>query len=430
MELRRNGAHSGSIALVAFLYMTDFDVVVVGAGPAGATSALRLGQAGVKTLLIEKAKEFPREKPCGGGITSRALVRFPYLKDVFEEIGVNPIRRVYLESPDGSHAVHEQADPMMHLVRRWEFDAAMFRRAAAVVPVEMGTTIRTLTVKADGVEVEATDGRVFTAKLVIGADSANSLIARHAGLRIGEARGEFAMDTMEETPIAEMQATRPDTVSLFLTMTKTFGYGYIFPKREHVNLGFACKLDYYLTELRGKGKEHHAGWVEEMKAKGFVSGETQPAGYKAFPIPISGPLARTYADRVLLAGDAGGFVNAFSAEGIVYAMISGDLAAVAAMDAVKAGRFDAAQLASYERAWKAEIGDDLAHSVDIQRRLFNDSGRIDSLIRAAGRDARLMELFLGYSMGASSYEELRGYMLKSAVPKWVMGRVKSVLGLG
>jgi flavin-dependent dehydrogenase len=227
-----------------------------------------------------------------------------------------------------------------------------------------------------------------------------------------------------------MQAARPDTVSMFLTLTKTFGYGYIFPKKDHVNLGFGCKMDYYLKELRGKGKEHHAGWVDEMKAKGFVSGETQPAGYKAFPIPISGPLARTYTDRVLLAGDAGGFVNAFTAEGIVYAMTSGDLAAVAAMQAVKADRFDASQLASYEKAWKAEIGDDLARSVDIQKRLFNDSGRIDSLVRAAGKDARLVELFIGYSMGASSYEELRGYMLKSSVPKWVMGRVKSALGFG
>ncbi|ADV84574.1 NAD(P)/FAD-dependent oxidoreductase [Terriglobus saanensis] len=410
--------------------MAEFDVIVVGGGPAGATAALRLGQAGVKALLIEKAKAFPREKPCGGGLSSRVLVRFPYLKEVFEEVGVNQIRRVYLESPDGSNAVHEQPEPIMHLVRRWEFDAALFRRAAAVIPVEMGTTVRTLTVKADGVELEATDGRVFTAKMVIGADSANSLIARHAGLRVGEARDEFAVDMMEETPVAEMQAARPDTVSMFLTLTKTFGYGYIFPKKDHVNLGFGCKMDYYLTELRGKGKEHHAGWVDEMKAKGFVSGETQPAGYKAFPIPISGPLARTYADRVLLAGDAGGFVNAFTAEGIVYAMTSGDLAAVAAMQAVKAERFDTAQLASYEKAWKAEIGDDLAHSVDIQKRLFNDSGRIDSLVRAAGRDARLAELFIGYSMGASSYEELRGYMLKSSVPKWVMGRVKSALGFG
>ena len=405
--------------------MDIWDVIVVGGGPAGSTTALRLGEAGVRTLLIEKAAAFPREKPCGGGLSSRALTRFPYLKEVFGEIGVNSIRRVYLESPDGNSVLHEQAEPLMHLVRRWEFDAALFRRAAAMVAVEAGVTVRSLMVKQDGVELEATDGRRFRGKMVIGCDSANSVIARQAGLREGNVHSEFAVDMMEETPTEKLQAVQPDTVSLFLTLTKTFGYGYIFPKKEHVNLGFGCKLDYYLTELRGKGKEHHAQWVDDMGRKGFVTGETQAACYKAFPIPISGPLQKTYSDRVLLAGDAGGFVNAFTAEGIFYAMTSGALAADAAVDAVKADRFDAAQLKSYERAWKAEIGDDLDHSVDIQRRIFNDSGRIDSIVRAAAGDRELARLLIGYSMGAVRYEDLRNYMAGSAVPKWVMSRVRS-----
>ena len=115
--------------------MDIWDVIVVGGGPAGSTTALRLGEAGVRTLLIEKAAAFPREKPCGGGLSSRALTRFPYLKEVFGEIGVNSIRRVYLESPDGNSVLHEQAEPLMHLVRRWEFDAALFRRAASMIRI-------------------------------------------------------------------------------------------------------------------------------------------------------------------------------------------------------------------------------------------------------------------------------------------------------
>lgn len=410
--------------------MNEFDVIVVGAGPSGATAAKCLGEAGVRVLVLEKAEAFPREKPCGGGLSARMLERFPYVKEVLAEVGTNPIRRVYLESPDGTGVVHEQAEPIMYLVRRWEYDVALFRRAQAVAPVEMGVTIRALRVQPEGVELEATDGRVFRAKMVIGCDSANSVIARHSGLRVGDIRSEYAVDMMEETPVAKMQAARPDTVSLFLTLTKTFGYGYIFPKTEHCNLGFGCKLDYYLEELRGKGKEHHAGWVEEMKQKGFVTGETQRDGYKAFPIPISGPLAKTYTDRVLLAGDAGGFVNAFTAEGIFYAMTSGALAAEAAIAAVKANDYSEAQLKGYERAWRAEIGGDLEHSVDIQRRLFNDSGRIDQIVRAASRDEGLLKLLIGYSMGAVRYEELRNYMAASAVPKWVMSKVASMLRFG
>jgi len=66
--------------------------------------------------------------------------------------------------------------------------------------------------------------------------------------------------------------------------------------------------------------------------------------------------------------------------------------------------------------------------VEIKHRIFNDSGRIDSLARAAARDARLAKLFIDYSLGAARYEELRSYMLRSSVPQWVMGRVRSAMG--
>ena len=214
-----------------------------------------------------------------------------------------------------------------------------------------------------------------------------------------------------------------------LSLTQTFGYGYIFPKTEHLNLGFGCKLDWYLKELRGKGKEHHAEWVDLLKAKGDVTGQTNRDCYKAFPIPVSGPLQRTVTDRVLLAGDAGGFVNAFTAEGIFYAMVSGSLAADAALEAIRSGRCDAQALSSYEKAWKSEIGNDLQHSVEIQQRLFNGSGRMDSLVRTASRDPELLRLIIGYSMGATTYEDLRSHMMRSTVPTWVWAKVKAAVGL-
>ena len=191
-----------------------------------------------------------------------------------------------------------------------------------------------------------------------------------------------------------------------------------------------CKLDWYLTALRGKGAEHHAEWVDTLKAKGDVTGETDRNGYKAFPIPVSGPLQQTYTDRVLLAGDAGGFVNAFTAEGIFYAMTSGSLAADTALKSIRSQRYDKRQLAAYEKAWQREIGDDLRHSVEIQQRLFNGSGRMDSLVRNAKSDPELLRLIIGYSMGASRYDELRSYMMRSTVPNWVWGKVKAAVGIG
>ena len=409
----------------------SFDIIIVGAGPAGATAAYQLGQAGVRVLLLDKATEFPREKPCGGGLSARLLDRFPYVRKFLAagEVPVNPVSRVHLESPDGTRVTYQQAEPILYLIRRWEFDAALFRRAESVCTVRKGVMIRRCVVKPDHVELESTTGELFTAPMVIGADSANSVIARHTGLRSEAAHKEYAVDMMEETTYDRLDVADRESIYLFLTLTETFGYGYIFPKTQHLNLGFGCKLDWYLKALRGKGAEHHAGWVDTLKQQGDVTGETNPAGYKAFPIPVSGPLGKTYTDRVLLAGDAGGFVNAFTAEGIFYAMASGSLAADAALKAIGKQRYDERELGGYQRAWQAEIGSDLQHSVEIQHRLFNGSGRMDALVRKAQQDPELLRLIIGYSMGASHYEELRSHMMRSTVPTWVWSKMKAALGL-
>lgn len=411
---------------------SQFDIIVVGAGPAGSTAAYQLGQAGVKVLLIDKAKEFPREKPCGGGLSARLLDRFPYVREflVHGEVPVNAVSRVHLQSPDGTRVTYQQAEPILYLIRRWQFDEALFKRAAGVVTTRLGTMIRKCEVKPTHVELETTEGEIITAPMIIGADSANSVIARHTGLRSDAAHKEYAVDMMEETDYSRLDVKDRESIYLFLTLTETFGYGYIFPKAHHLNLGFGCKLDWYLKALRGKGAEHHAEWVDTLKKNGDVTGETNRSGYKAFPIPVSGPLQKTYTDRVLLAGDAGGFVNAFTAEGIFYAMVSGSLAADTALSAIKVRQYDERTLSAYQKAWKARIGDDLQHGVEIQHRLFNGSGRMDALVRKSKEDPELLRLIIGYSMGASTYEQLRGHMVRSTVPTWVWGRMKAAVGLG
>src|SRR5580700_11938367 len=79
----------------------DADVIVAGAGPAGATAARTLAAAGVDTLLVDRAA-FPRNKPCGGGLTMRAMARFPWLAAAIEGIDVHTVSKLHLEGPDGS----------------------------------------------------------------------------------------------------------------------------------------------------------------------------------------------------------------------------------------------------------------------------------------------------------------------------------------
>src|SRR4249919_2035378 len=96
-------------------------VIVVGAGPAGATAARALARAGVTVRLLDRSK-FPRNKPCGGGISFRVLKRFPYLEGELGRIATHTVARLYLEGPGGESTIIESDGPAALMIRRVEFD--------------------------------------------------------------------------------------------------------------------------------------------------------------------------------------------------------------------------------------------------------------------------------------------------------------------
>src|SRR5436190_12457663 len=98
------------------------EVIVVGAGPAGATAARTLARAGVTVRLLDRSN-FPRNKPCGGGISMRALKRFPYLDNALERIVTHTVSRLYLEGPGGESTFVPLDEPAALMIRRVEFDA-------------------------------------------------------------------------------------------------------------------------------------------------------------------------------------------------------------------------------------------------------------------------------------------------------------------
>src|SRR4029078_12392232 len=99
-------------------------VLVVGAGPAGATAARALARAGVTVRLLDRSK-FPRNKPCGGGISLRVLRRFPYVESELPRIATHLVSRLHLEGPDGHSTLVESDAPAALLIRRVEFDSLL-----------------------------------------------------------------------------------------------------------------------------------------------------------------------------------------------------------------------------------------------------------------------------------------------------------------
>src|ERR1041385_19552 len=153
----------------------DRAVTVVGAGPAGATAARRLALAGHPVRLLDR-RPFPRQKPCGGGISLRVLARFPYLERELPRIATHTVRRLYLEGPEGRSAVVESDGPAALMIRRVEFDELLVSLAVAA-GAELVTGVDIVNARDDGerIELSARDGREFTASTVIAADGVHSI---------------------------------------------------------------------------------------------------------------------------------------------------------------------------------------------------------------------------------------------------------------
>jgi flavin-dependent dehydrogenase len=208
------------------------------------------------------------------------------------------------------------------------------------------------------------------------------------------------------------------------------GYAYVFPKRDHVNVGIGFVLQHYRDAINEAPYTLQRRFVEHLRARGVVDGESSRRHFTPFIIPVGGPLRKPGRGRVLLAGDAGGFVNGFTAEGIYYAMASGDLAATAVLRTTP--RTLGGLTARYATACNAEMGQELRESVLIQRTLFADRRRIARVIKGAANEPVLTRMILDCAIGRVPYSALRRQLALRApffASRLVWERLRSLLTL-
>jgi geranylgeranyl reductase family protein len=293
--------------------MTDFDVVVVGAGPAGSTAARALAQGGARVCLVDKAR-FPRPKPCGGALSPRTLRHLP---SGFEKIVRAHVRRAVFTFRSGKPFEVVSATPMGYMVCREEFDAWLKAGAEeAGVCVREGVPVRAIEEMGAGITVRA-GGEVLSAATVIGADGANSLVAKQLlpsrpPARYMALEAEVPQDghPLGETVLVDVGAYPG-------------GYAWAFPKGDRVNVGV-------MAEYRGARnlRTAFASFVANQPALPAVSAGSQQFAPVAAPRSAPVPCARP---AVLLVGDAAHLADPFLGEGIYYAVRSGCLAARAVL---------------------------------------------------------------------------------------------------
>ena len=316
--------------------MERFDALVVGAGPAGSAAAIRLAREGASVLLCDKAR-FPRDKPCGGGLTMRAVREAPVdVRSVVEE----EIDRVELGLSYRSRFERTSASPLVWMTQRRRLDAFLVEQAAgAGADVRDGVRVTDVSLGDDGIEARVADDRVRAAALIC-ADGCNGGTAR--SLRLG---GDYDHGVALEGNIRYERAPRQRFRRRLLLEFGVVpgGYGWVFPKADHVNVGVggwkreAPRLRRHLRRLCDEyGLPHDA--VEEMRG---------------FRLPLRRPGDRLAHGRAVVVGDAAGLVDPLSGDGIWEALVSSRLAADAVVDLL-AGRSQG--LDGYERDLLRTIG--------------------------------------------------------------------------
>ncbi len=328
-----------------------YDVIVVGGGPAGSITAYHLARAGISVALMD-SKQFPRSKPCGGGLQARAISKIPY--------DVGGVLRGEMRSASFSFGLTDPCTrtypkPLVYGVIRSEFDTYLLQRALdAGAVIRQGLRILRFDFPEDGAIAVQTDGGEFTASLLVGADGANSVVKSLLNRRENY---YWQVAVHCEVPAESLCRDALDPECMRIDWgTLPSGYAWAFPKLGYVNIGaggpveVARSLRPYLLKFISVNRLLKPSDLDRVKTTGHQ-------------LPTLTRRTVLSNRRVVLVGDAAGLVEPLTGDGISFACHSARIAADCIAEAL---RHDKPDVSDYHSKLKSEIGSELL----ISRRLL------------------------------------------------------------
>ena len=382
----------------------EYDVIIVGAGPAGAAATLYAQRSGLQVLLVDRS-DFPRDKTCGDALSGKTV-------DVLKDLGLidqvrllpgAPISRIIFGSPDGSELVinlnHSELNqiPEGFVIRREVFDRFMFDQAIeAAADVKTGFSVTDLVVEdgfvrgIKGRQAGSSEMQTHSAPIVLGADGYNSIVARKTGLYSHDS-GHMVVALRQ---YFQDVGGLTDQIELHFIDEVIPGYFWMFPLEDgkaNVGIGMLHRA------IKKQGTDLRQALANAIASPRFrdrfrdARPLEDPIGWN---LPVGSKHYPAVGDGFMLLGDAAGLIDPFTGEGIGNALYSARYAIETAAAALQADDFSASFLARYDKAlWKA-IGPELRISSQLQK-IGRRRWLLNFVIARAARKKRLGNLIAG-----------------------------------
>jgi len=397
--------------------MTNFDLLIVGAGPAGSFAAELLAQGGANVALFD-GRPPGEPKACGGGVTGKALKAWPHLLNA---VG-RTINELDLYSPSGKK-LHLELDEPFAIYSRLAFDSYLRERArdAGAKVFNEKISMRKSKRAAAAWTLKSESNAEFTGRILVGADGANSGVGKSLAGPVSASDMEVAFGYRAPLP-ADGEAP---TVVAFLP--RWIGYAWAFPRPDHISFGIATTQDAFqhqpLDDLLWQFMIGYYSESGDTKRKFWANNSDQTQGIRQhleqtaerYAARIPGLADKTWETRRVcgedwaLLGDAAGFADPVTGEGIYYALRSAQIFAECYLSG---------SLTDYETRWRTDFGAELRRASQMRRRFYGNfwgAPFTERMIEFARGHKGVKRVLGELVAGEQGYVDLKKKLVKSAL---------------